>query len=88
MEAKRKQHKDFYHTDMDYLDLTEVCSAKDCTGLIPTLDNEASGEQIDEDESDHRTTQNPDCAEAYKNIYNYGTPVVDDSLQNNLKNKK
>lgn len=37
--------KDYYHTDIDYLDLSDAVSAHECTGLIPEGESPADKDE-------------------------------------------
>lgn len=71
------KNSDYYHTDIDYLDLSEAASAHECTGLIPSGDARYGDQDAD---TRHKNTSyiksNMEIKnDIYKAIYAFGTPL-------------
>lgn len=43
--AAKNDGKDYYHTDIDYLDLSDAVSAHECTGLVPEGESQAEKDE-------------------------------------------
>lgn len=68
---------DYYHTDIDYLDLSEAASAHECTGLIPAGDKGNGDQDADTrfGNSSYIKSNMEIKDDIYKAIYAFGTPL-------------
>ena len=71
------KNNDYYHTDIDYLDLSDAASAHECTGLIPAGDAKSGDKDADKKctENNYSKSVMEIKDDIYKSIYAFGTPL-------------
>lgn len=74
---KNRHFDDYYHTDIDYLDLSDAVSAHECTGLIPAGDAKSGDQDIETRFSNESRADGKKQVkeENYRELYSFGVPL-------------